>query len=452
VQGIGTSSPDGFLVDYSLTNQWIVCSEAGLGPDYAGCLAELFVYISNNDYSDVTGAHTPSLMYLLTVTGQNVFVNLGPQGLAPFNDTPQIYLHGDRTTFSENHGGVTFFAETPPGSLTNCSDDPFPVRASLFDGNTYLRNDANLAGLPDYSPYGFVSYWYKMNPGDAGYILSVIINTDSTPSGLFAKCFSILHGSPNEETASFYPTLYFQNPWLPKHQWQFVYADSASPAAADGKWHHFMWSWDAHTTTVQFAVDGITRDLYIIQGSNEGGTAGSFTIPYTNPNTRWTIGADYDPILSTNTFFSGAISELFFLTGTYVDIADPNVRAKFINPDGTAADIAANGSTPFGQDLLPQIYLSGDSDAFPLNLPYNMLSQVFDATTAAYPFYVANDSNALQDAVSDPFGNGPLDGVGALPLALGEGLLGSAFIPKTVGPLNDSIGLPASIGSRPIPQ
>jgi hypothetical protein len=49
---------------------------------------------------------------------------------------------------------------------------------------------------------------------------------------------------------------------------------------------------------------------------------------------------------------------MLVLIGTYVNIDDPDVRAKFITPDSTAADIAANGATPFGEDILPQIYSS----------------------------------------------------------------------------------------------
>jgi hypothetical protein len=39
-------SPGGFAIDYAWTNQWFVCSEAGLGSDYVGCLAELSVTLT----------------------------------------------------------------------------------------------------------------------------------------------------------------------------------------------------------------------------------------------------------------------------------------------------------------------------------------------------------------------------------------------------------------------
>jgi hypothetical protein len=88
-----------------------------------------------------------------------------------------------------------------------------------------------------------------------------------------------------------------------------------------------------------------------------------------------------------------------------------------------------------------------------MNFPNYSFTQVSATdTTPSSAFYLASASNPLQTAISDPFGKGPLDGGGGLPMALGDGPLGAPYIPKGAGPLSDASGLPASIGSRPIPQ
>jgi len=451
------SSASGFSVDYGLTDQWVIGSEAGLGSDYVGCLAELFMYVSNTDYTGITT--TPTYSSFITNPDQNGKVwplDLGVNGSAVFNALPQIYLRGDRTTFPLNHGAATAFTQVPAGSLNDCSDDPFPIRASFFDGNTYLQNDATLAGLPDESPYGLVSFWYCLSAladnavgdtpiiraaqerenGNVGDPLYIFFDRQGY---LFVALTTGVFYLPPRPNGDEYVTL------------GYVYS-LEDPLPVDGKWHHVLLSWDMNSQLLTSYVDNlaVSAPLYEWYSGDPNGQQGPFTIKYSG--FEWQIGASRRSGNANSAYYPGKLAEVFVLIGTYTNVDDPDVRAKFINPDGTAADIAANGATPFGEDTLPQIYLSGDSGAFPLNLPNNTFSQVFDTGSAAYSFYVPNGSNALQDAVSDPFGSGPLDGEGGLPMALGDGPLGSAYIPKTVGPLNDASGLPASIGSRPIPQ
>jgi len=43
---------------------------------------------------------------------------------------------------------------------------------------------------------------------------------------------------------------------------------------------------------------------------------------------------------------------MFVLIGTYVNIDDPDVRAKFITPDSTAADIAATAYASASGDAI----------------------------------------------------------------------------------------------------
>jgi hypothetical protein len=109
VQRIGGSSVNGFAIDYGYAGQWFICSEAGLGTDYVGCLAELFLYVSNHDYSGVTTTITHSSFTTNPDANGKVWpMDLGVNGSAVFNALPQTYLRGDRTRFPQL-GAQTLF-------------------------------------------------------------------------------------------------------------------------------------------------------------------------------------------------------------------------------------------------------------------------------------------------------------------------------------------------------
>jgi hypothetical protein len=112
--------------------------------------------------------------------------------------------------------------------------------------------------------------------------------------------------------------------------------------------------------------------------------------------------------LSTNTTpapYTGDLAELFFLVGADIDITNPDVRAKFIDPD-TLLPIAldAGGLWPFFDSLgvAPQIFLSGNENLFPRNYPGWSATAVqqFDSDPTSQFTVIGN----LTTPAADPFG------------------------------------------------
>jgi len=111
--------------------------------------------------------------------------------------------------------------------------------------------------------------------------------------------------------------------------------------------------------------------------SDDGGTFGPpFDVSYDTHGLLWRGGTFYAPgDSSTSDYvaaYVGDLAELFFVAGTPVDITDPDVRAKFIDPDALLpVRIDAGGLWPFFDSLgvVSQIWLSGNQDLFPRNYP-----------------------------------------------------------------------------------
>lgn len=100
------------------------------------------------------------------------------------------------------------------------------------------------------------------------------------------------------------------------------------------------------------------------------------------------------------------MAEVFVFIGTPIDITDPAVRAKFIDPDTLLpVPIDAGGLWPFCDSLgvAPQIFLSGNADLFPRNYPgwsATCVSQTDSDPSSQFTVTLGN----LTTADSDPFG------------------------------------------------
>lgn len=159
----------------------------------------------------------------------------------------------------------------------------------------------------------------------------------------------------------------------------------------DGNWHHIMWSWDTPIAGQLYIDNSPISPLFL-----ENDWVGEFVANPPPPEAMnlaayaWTV---YPEVQNGGVGDNISLAEVFLLTGNFVDISDPIVRAKFINPNTLkAVGLGGDGSVPFGSNMKPQIYLSGDKDKFPL------IRSTSNAT-----FTVVGP--ALVNPTTDPFGN-----------------------------------------------
>ena len=84
--------------------------------------------------------------------------------------------------------------------------------------------------------------------------------------------------------------------------------------------------------------------LYINDVSDKTDDVGPTDDTIDYDSTDWAIGAFTDG----NTKFNGAIADLYFAPGQFLDFSDVVNRRKFINADGTPVRLGPDGSYPTG--------------------------------------------------------------------------------------------------------
>ena len=114
----------------------------------------------------------------------------------------------------------------------------------------------------------------------------------------------------------------------------------------DEAWHHVLYSWN--NGTPQCYIDGISETLTDTT-SNTG-------------NINFSTSTD-DPIIGAadtagDRGHEGAISELYLMVGTQIDLSVQANREKFYSATGKAVDLGIDGSTPTGG--APELYWRGN--------------------------------------------------------------------------------------------
>jgi hypothetical protein len=222
------------------------------------------------------------------------------------------------------------------------------VKSVHFDGLTYLQNNG-LPTMPSSSSKFLLSFLYKgIFPGDyrdQNILLTqpdgntIVLAYYITPSIGSTALLTILSTDRTRRSNSF------------KKLIKVPYDDG---------WHHILVFLDTQAAACRAYVDDSAATV-----SNSYTSGSGFNIDCAG---RWCVS--YRPY-TTPAPYTGDLAELFFLVGADIDITNPAVRAKFINPD-TLVPIAldAGGFYPFGhQGIVPQIFLSGNADFFPRNYP-----------------------------------------------------------------------------------
>ena len=165
----------------------------------------------------------------------------------------------------------------------------------------------------------------------------------------------------------------------------------------DDGWHHVLVYLDTQAASCRAYIDDSAATV------NNSYTVGSgFKV---NCAGRWCVS--YRPY-TTPAPYTGDLAELFFLAGTEVDISDPAVRAKFLDPDTLVPiRIDAGGLWPFFEShgAVPQIWLSGGPTRFPRNYPgwSATMVQQFDSDPTSQ-FAVTGD---LTSPAAGPFDRPP---------------------------------------------
>lgn len=268
------------------------------------------------------------------------------------------------------------------------------IKAVHFDGSTYLSN-SSLSSVPSSSNYLFLSFWYRasisqLSANDPNTIFTAYVSSYYVPF-----VFRILLDTG---FAPFTLVVQAGNPSYPTSGGPYLNLISLG-IPVDDAWHHVMVSFDGSSGSHYYALDNSINGF----GSNVFGNAPIWLFQWSDVQ-NWWIGQD-----ALGFKLPADLAEFFFLTGTYVNITDDTVRAKFIDPDTLLpVPIDAGGLYPFFDHsdgpLVPQIFLSGNADLFPRNYPgwsATCVSQTDSDPTSQ--FTVIGD---LQTADTDPFGTG----------------------------------------------
>ena len=186
--------------------------------------------------------------------------------------------------------------------------------ATEFDGSAdfYLRG-ADLTGNTN-SKLGIISFWFRFDGGDgANQNLIYGGNADFLLNKDTSNLMSVFGRDVLNATAIHIRT---------------------SSIVASTTWKHFLASWDTG--------NGLSN-LYISDVSdNNELTNADLEIDYTQTN--YVLGATIVP----SQFFNGAVSELYFAPGQYLDFSVAANRRLFITDDGKPVDLGPGCYKPTG--------------------------------------------------------------------------------------------------------
>lgn len=202
----------------------------------------------------------------------------------------------------------------------------------VFDGtNDYLTRGAGFTGAAD-SKTGIYSAWLRLDGGN-GADLTLVQGT-----GSFVRFFRASTGVFTFNCFSSGAT-------------QLLGMSSSTTYAASSSWINILAAWNVGSGVAQMYVN----DVDVRAGSP---TVVDGSIDYTLAN--WGICGEVTAGLKMN----GAICEVYFAPGQYLDISSAANRQKFIYL-GKPADLGSDGSTPTG--TAPILYLKNAYDTFNVN-------------------------------------------------------------------------------------
>ena len=313
-------------IDYATsTPNWGVGADSDGATKHNGALSEL--YFAPGQYLDFSVESNRRKF----IDAAGLPVSLGADGSTPTGTAPIIYLKGDYSAFGTNSGSGGNF--TVNGALEKASTTPATLpafNAVDFDGSAdYLNKTTDLSGTSD-SKKGIASFWARIDGGDSA--LRLVFNGQLVGTG---TRFQIQLGSDNK----------FRFQGSNASSVSVLDIKTSAAYTASPKYLHVLAAWDLTTSAVTHLYVSDVSDKTVTTATNDG------IIDWTDTSIDWLIGASYGG----GSYFSGAISELYFAPGQYLDFSIEANRRKFIDASGLPVSLGADGSVPTG--TAPAIYL-----------------------------------------------------------------------------------------------
>lgn len=256
--------------------------------------------------------------------------------------------------------------------LGNVASGTYEPNAVKFDGaNDYLTRGADLTSIAD-SKSGIVSFWIRIDDPQVATAMTVLENLVSVAGFQILKLTSNLLRVVGKNAAT-----------------TTILNITNTAALTGAKWHHFLASWDLATTTTHVYLNDVS--------DKTSNTVTNDTIDYATATPNWAVGSRTDATLK----FNGALAELYFAPGQYLDFSTESNRRKFIDADGLPVSLGADGSTP--TTTAPAIYLKGDNSAFGVNsgtggnFTVNGALEKASTAPATLPAYNAVDFDGTSD-------------------------------------------------------
>jgi len=214
------------------------------------------------------------------------------------------------------------------------------VDAADFDGtNDYMTRGADLTGSAD-SKSGILSAWLRID-GHDGVQIFILENYSS------ALRFFFYRNSLNTFTIS----------GRNASGTVILSLVSSTTYTTSSTWRHVLASWDLATAA---------GHLYI----NDVSDLGSSTL--TNDTLDYTTGAfavGASPVGAPGDEFDGAMADIYFAPGQYLDFSIAANRRKFISPSGKPVHLGTDGSLPTG--TAPLLYCHLDDGEAVANFATN---------------------------------------------------------------------------------
>jgi hypothetical protein len=210
------------------------------------------------------------------------------------------------------------------------------VDGADFDGaNDYMSRGGELTGMSD-GKQGIISVWVRLDGGNA----SNLYIADNAPAA-GSSSFYLIRSAGN--------TFTIQGRDSPGGT-LLLSLQTTSTYTSAATWLHVLAAWD-------MAV-GTSYSIYISDALDMGAAIfTNNTIDYTGG--AFTIGGN-GSVPSPS--FNGAIAELYFAPGQYLDFSLVANRRKFISASGKPVHLGATGSLPTGTAPLLYLHLD-DSEA-----------------------------------------------------------------------------------------
>lgn len=205
----------------------------------------------------------------------------------------------------------------------------FQANAVDYNGSSdYLLRASDYAGIAD-SRQGILSFWMRIDGGDG---------TQMFPFSNYSQTCRIVRETSNDFTmlissAGGASAVFRQS--------------SGGSLTASASWRHALLSWDTNFSAgnklLHFYIDGV--DV----GTSITDSHAAFDVDYTVG--AWSVAATTDPLYP----FNGALAEMYFAPGQYLDFSQQANRELFRSPAGKPVGLGSDGSLPTG--TAPILYL-----------------------------------------------------------------------------------------------